>query len=117
MIFIFYLFKYKYQMPITKYTGSNLKKLKKDDLITHIIELYQFIDLFDNDNKIKQLKEKITELKEYIRDLENDLYFDDPNDYDYTDEGYKITKTMTVNDIKKTFVEIDYEELKKLQKL
>ena len=35
-------------MPITKYTGANLKKLKKDELISHIIDLYGFIDLFSN---------------------------------------------------------------------
>jgi len=47
-------------MPITKYTGANLKKLKKDRLIGHIIDLYEFIDLFDF-HKLTEENEKLKE--------------------------------------------------------
>ena len=30
-------------MPITLYTAENLKKLKKDELLGHIVDLYGFI--------------------------------------------------------------------------
>tara|TARA_R110000796_G_scaffold94153_1_gene198899 strand:+ start:655 stop:1347 length:693 start_codon:yes stop_codon:yes gene_type:complete len=60
-------------MPITKYTGANIKKLKKDELISHVIELYGFIDLFNNeepkDREIAKLKEKNEELKEENEEL------------------------------------------------
>ena len=55
-------------MPITKYTGANIKKLKKDELISHVIELYGFIDLFNNeepkDREIAKLKEDYTQMKD-----------------------------------------------------
>jgi DNA repair exonuclease SbcCD ATPase subunit len=57
-------------MPLTKYTGSNLKKLKKDGLICHILELYSFIDLFDHNAKTIEENEK---LKEDINDYENGI--------------------------------------------
>tara|TARA_R100001463_G_scaffold80268_4_gene134727 strand:- start:1220 stop:1684 length:465 start_codon:yes stop_codon:yes gene_type:complete len=62
-------------MPITKYSAGALKKLVKKDLIEHITELYDFIDVFDNSNLIEQLNYKIKELKvfkeEYFNGLEN----------------------------------------------
>jgi hypothetical protein len=54
-------------MPITKYTGANIKKMKKDDLIHHIIDLYQFIDLFDNSDLIKKLQAEIETLKSNLK--------------------------------------------------
>lgn len=48
-------------MPLTKFTGANLKKMKKDDLIRHIIDCYGFIDIFDNEAIFKK---QITDLKE-----------------------------------------------------
>jgi len=56
-------------MPITKYTGANIKKLKKDELISHVIELYGFIDLFNNeepkDREIAKLKEDYAQMKDW----------------------------------------------------
>ena len=55
-------------MPLTKYTGPQLKKLKKDELIIHIIELYKFIDIFDNEKLLidfKNLKEENEKLQQY----------------------------------------------------
>ena len=56
-------------MPITKYTGANIKKLKKDELISHVIELYGFIDIFNNeelkDREIAKLKEDYAQMKDW----------------------------------------------------
>jgi len=57
-------------MPITLYTGENLKKLKKDELVGHIVDLYKFIDLFDGNTKTikenEELKEENEELKKEV---------------------------------------------------
>ncbi len=50
-------------MPLTKYSGANLKKLKKDELRCHIVELYGFIDIFSNENLLKKKDEEIEKLK------------------------------------------------------
>ena len=58
-------------MPITKYSGANLKKLKKDELIGHITDVYQFIDLFDfhklteENEKLKEVNEKLSKQLEF----------------------------------------------------
>ena len=44
-------------MPITKYTGANIKKILKKDLISHILELYEFISIS---------QQTITEMKEQV---------------------------------------------------
>ena len=49
-------------MPITKYTPANLKKLKKDELRWHVMDLYEFIDLFD----FHKLTEENEDLKKEI---------------------------------------------------
>tara|TARA_R110000796_G_scaffold29389_1_gene79428 strand:+ start:1121 stop:1549 length:429 start_codon:yes stop_codon:yes gene_type:complete len=59
-------------MPITKYTGANIKKMKKDDLIHHIIDLYKFIDLFDNSDLINKLQEENETLKADMEQLQRE---------------------------------------------
>ena len=63
-------------MPLTKYTGANLKKMKKDDLISHIIDLYQFTDLFNNEalykKQIAKLEEENKKLEDKIKELEGE---------------------------------------------
>ena len=46
-------------MPIPQYTPQKLKKIKKDDLIIHILELYTFLDIFDGNEIIEELKEDL----------------------------------------------------------
>ena len=59
-------------MPLTKYTGANLKKMKKDDLISHILDLYQFTDLFNNEalykKQVIKLEEKNKALKRQLEE-------------------------------------------------
>ena len=57
-------------MPLTKFTGANLKKMKKDDLIRHIIDCYSFIDVFDDSDLIKKLKKENEELKKFKENTE-----------------------------------------------
>ena len=61
-------------MSLTKFTGANLKKMKKDDLITHIIDCYAFIDVFDNSDLIKKLKEENEKLKEQNENWANVMF-------------------------------------------
>ena len=67
-------------MPITLYSGANLKKLKKNELISHIVELYGFIELFDGESIVK-LKEENEELNGCLEatTTERDKAFDDIN--------------------------------------
>jgi len=44
-------------MPINKYTGGGLKKLKKGELLSHVVELYGFIDLFDGVSLTETIEE------------------------------------------------------------
>ena len=44
-------------MSITKYTDANIKKILKKDLISHILELYEFISIS---------QQTITEMKEQV---------------------------------------------------
>ena len=69
-------------MPLTKYSGANIKKMVKKDLISHIMDLYQFIDLFDNSDVIKNLKEEITELKR-VADHAEKVLEDSPVEVSY----------------------------------
>jgi len=62
------LLKQKEIMPITKYTPANLKKLKKDELRWHVMDLYEFIDLFD----FHKLTEENEKLQEEIKKLQKD---------------------------------------------
>ena len=63
-------------MPLTKYTGANLKKMKKVDLISHIVDLYQFTDLFNNEalykKQIAKLEEENKKLEDKIKELEGE---------------------------------------------
>ena len=75
-------------MPITKYTGANLKKLKKNELISHVIELYQFIELYDADEIYAEgyeegYEEKAQEIKE-------------EEEKDYHDKYHALTKPLDV---------------------
>jgi len=54
-------------MPLTKYTGANLKKMKKFDLISHILDLYQFTDLFNNEALYKKQIAKLEEENEKLK--------------------------------------------------
>tara|TARA_Y100001963_G_C6698484_1_gene408202 strand:- start:190 stop:588 length:399 start_codon:yes stop_codon:yes gene_type:complete len=56
-------------MPLTKYTGANLKKMKKDDLISHILDLYQFTDLFNNEALYKKQVIKLEEENKKMKDM------------------------------------------------
>ena len=56
-------------MPITKYTGANLKKMKKNDLILHIVDLYQFTDLFNNEALYKKQIAKLEEENKKMKDM------------------------------------------------
>ena len=62
-------------MPITKYSPNKLKKTKKDDLIIHILDLYSFIEIFDNKSikhitkaKLQEENEKLKEDNEKLRE-------------------------------------------------
>ncbi len=55
---------------ITIYTPCNLKKLLKKHLLSHIITLYSFINIFDGES-IVQLKEENETLKEEIKELKD----------------------------------------------
>ena len=57
-------------MPINKYTGGGLKKLKKGELLSHVVELYGFIDLFDGVSLTKTIEEN-KKLKEEKRWADN----------------------------------------------
>ena len=93
-------------MPITKYTGANIKKLKKDELISHIIDLYGFIDLFSNtsyddtyaegyEEGAEEKAEEIKQLKKQIDELtEENKKFKDEEEKNYYDKYYKLTKPL-----------------------
>lgn len=55
-------------MPINKYTGGGLKKLKKGELLSYVVELYGFIDLFDGVSLTKTIEEN-EKLKEENKKL------------------------------------------------
>jgi len=59
-------------MPITIYSGANLKKLKKDELMFHIVELYKFVELFDGESIVK-LKQENQRLKRREKQNETDI--------------------------------------------
>ena len=44
-------------MSITKYTDANIKKILKKDLISHILELYEFISI--SQQSIKEMNEQV----------------------------------------------------------
>ena len=84
-------------MPIKKYTGAGLKKLNKLDLISHIVKLYQFIDVFSGESIVK-LKEEIEEKEKENEELKKEvndrvviediahLFGKDEDDFDWEDE-------------------------------
>ena len=58
-------------MPITKMNVSALQKKVKKDLVSHITELYDFIDLFDNSDEVMKAKQELKDFKqEYFNGLE-----------------------------------------------
>lgn len=69
-------------MPITMYNLPNLKKLLKKDLYFHVLDLYDFINLFDNiktqkeneklNNKNLIFIKEIQKLKKEIEELKKD---------------------------------------------
>lgn len=100
-------------MPITKYTGANIKKLKKDELISHVIELYGFIDLFNNeelkDKEIAKLKENYAQMKDWtdrhqkeihrLKDEKNTLKEENDILNAYREEQTKIEKIIGDDDL------------------
>jgi hypothetical protein len=54
-------------MPITTYTRTNLRKLKKDELISHVSELYGGMWLFDDESSRSKTIEENKKLKEEMK--------------------------------------------------
>ena len=96
-------------MPINKYTGGGLKKLQKGELLSHVVELYGFIDLFDGVSLTETIEEnkkleakadhweeerngKVAILQEENKELKEEL--DESNDktIELIDEKKKLRK-------------------------
>ena len=84
-------------MPITIHSGANLKKLKQDELICHIVELYGFIDVFSNQNLLKKKDEEIEKFKDEMVKMFNLIK--------NGDEGCTISKKNTAVDMAECNIE------------
>jgi Fe2+ transport system protein B len=96
-------------MPLTIYTGSNLKKLKKDALISHVVELYGFIDLFNGNTKTIEENEKLKEEVVNIAKIKNKQIQQEKDKYEsMCSEQAKSDCARYIQELK--------EEMEKLQK-